>query len=189
MHYIEPFYNWRDQYTAEEDERSPFYQREYSEFGFSNTIYDHYIHPQWDEIGSHTLYVKLLFADYEKKYAIIELLGEWNDCISNDIMYLKREVIDVLLAEGVNQFILIGENVLNFHFEGNDYYEEWFNDAEPGWIAAINFQPHVLEEWRKNNLDYYLSIGGIFDDMAWRPFQPEDFHTQVARQMNRRLPA
>jgi hypothetical protein len=37
MHDIEPYYNWRYLYTAETDERSPFYGREYSEFEFSKT--------------------------------------------------------------------------------------------------------------------------------------------------------
>jgi len=34
MHDIEPYYNWRHIYISEEDERSPFYKREYSEFEF-----------------------------------------------------------------------------------------------------------------------------------------------------------
>ena len=64
MHTLEPYYNWRGLYCAEEDELSPFYNQEYSEFEFSNKIYDFYIHPQWDNIGSQTLFVKLLFAHY-----------------------------------------------------------------------------------------------------------------------------
>ena len=30
--------------------------------------------------------MKVLMADYDEKYAIIELIGEWNDAIENDIM-------------------------------------------------------------------------------------------------------
>lgn len=41
MHDIEPFYNWRHLYTADEDPRSPFYGREYSEFEFSQTVYNY----------------------------------------------------------------------------------------------------------------------------------------------------
>ncbi|MEJ7675142.1 MAG: hypothetical protein WKF59_21170 [Chitinophagaceae bacterium] len=41
-----------------------FYGREYSEFDFSQTVYNYYIHPQWDEFGSSTLYIKVLMADY-----------------------------------------------------------------------------------------------------------------------------
>ena len=97
MHDIEPHYSWRHLYIASEDSRSPFYGREYSEIEFSNTIYDHFIHPQWDQIGSSTLYIKLLYVSYENGFCIIELLGEWNDCLYNDIMYLKRNIADALI--------------------------------------------------------------------------------------------
>ena len=90
MHDIEPYFNWRNYYTAEEDKDSPFYGKVYDEFKYSNKIYNYFIHPQWDYIGSPTLYIKLLYADYEDGYAIIELIGEWNDCLNNDVMFLKR---------------------------------------------------------------------------------------------------
>ena len=81
MHDIEPYYHWRHLYTAEADPRSIFFGRTYSEFEFSQTVYNYYIHPQWDEFGSKTLYLKILYADYDSKFAIIELIGEWNDAI------------------------------------------------------------------------------------------------------------
>ncbi|MFC2101272.1 hypothetical protein ACFLRZ_05525, partial [Bacteroidota bacterium] len=96
MHNIEPFYLWQNYYNAAEDDKSPFYGRTYSEFEFSNTIYNYYIHPQWDEIGSETLYVKILFVNYEQTYCIIELIGEWNDALHNDIMLFKRNVLEIL---------------------------------------------------------------------------------------------
>src|ERR1700712_4690686 len=107
MHTIEPFYNWRAIYLSEKDQRSPFYGREYSEFEFSQTVYNYYIHPQWDDFGSRTLYMKILFVDYELNYAIIELLGEWNDAIENDIMTLRRNITDHLYKQGIFKFILI----------------------------------------------------------------------------------
>jgi hypothetical protein len=61
-------------------------------------VYDHVIHPQWDNFGS-TLYLKLLFADYDEGYVIIELIGEWNDLLHNDIMFLKRNIIEPLMAK------------------------------------------------------------------------------------------
>ena len=60
-------------------------------------IYNFLLHPQWDEFGSLTLYLKVLYADYDKGFCIIELIGEWNDAIYNDIMILKREIIDLML--------------------------------------------------------------------------------------------
>ena len=139
MHDIEPYYHWRHLYTAEADPRSIFYGRTYSEFEFSQTVYNYYIHPQWDNINSTTLFIKLLFTDYDDGYCIIELFGEWNDCLYNDIMFLKRDIIEILMQEGINKFILIGENVLNFHYSDDCYYEEWFEDVEDGWIAALIF--------------------------------------------------
>src|SRR6187200_401751 len=124
MHDIEPYYNWRHIYVSEEDERSPFYQREYSEFEFTQTVYNYFIHPQWDDFGSRTLYLKLLFVDYDQGFAIIELIGEWNDAIENDIMTLKREIVDKMISEGIYKYVLISENVMNFHSSDTSYYEE-----------------------------------------------------------------
>ena len=136
MQDIEPFYNWRHIYVSEEDPLSPFYGRQYSEFEFTLTVYNYYIHPQWDDFGSRTLYLKVLLADYDEKYAIIELIGEWNDAIENDIMELKREVLEKFMYDGISKFILIAENVLNFHSDGSDYYEELFEELS--WM--INSQ-------------------------------------------------
>src|SRR5262245_52199155 len=130
MHNLEPYFNWRHRYTAEEDDRSPFFGTEHSEFEFTHAVYDHAIHPQWYEFGSQTLYMKELFADYDEGYVVIELIGEWNDLLNNDIMFLKRDVIEPMMAEGLNKFILIGENVLNFHTSDDCYYEEWWQEAD-----------------------------------------------------------
>ena len=133
MHDIEPYFQWRDAYVASEDERSPLYGRIYDEFYFTNTIYNYYIHPQWDEFGSSTLYLKILYTDYDLGYAILELIGEWNDCIYNDIMMLRREITDLLQKEGISKFILVAENVLNYHAgEDNCYYEEWYDEVADG---------------------------------------------------------
>ena len=187
MHTIEPYFNWRHYYTAETDKHSPFYKRQYSEFHFTNAIYDFYIHPQWDDFGSDTLYMKILNVDYERGYAIIELIGEWNDAISNDIMFIKREIVDVLQEMGINKFVLIGENVLNFHFDGDDYYEEWFGDVEDGWIAGVNFQEHVLQEFRNHNIDYYINFGGDLDSMNWRTMEPNAMFDKVEGILGKRL--
>lgn len=187
MQDIEPYFHWRALYTGESDENSPFYGREYSEFEFSNKIYNYYIHPQWDEFGSPTLYLKILYADYQDGYAIIEFLGEWNDAINNDIMWLKREVTDVLVDNGIQKFILIGENILNFHASDDSYYEEWFQDVEDGWIVALNFREHVLEEMRQNNIDYYLNFGGELDQFEWRKINPMQMYKQILRIISRRL--
>ena len=179
MQDIEPFYAWRHLYVAAEDELSPFYGREYSEFEYSNTVYNYFIHPQWDDFGSSTLYIKVIFADYEQSFAILEFIGEWNDAINNDIMMLKRDLADDMIAKGIRKFIFIGENVLNFHASDDCYYQEWFEDVEEGWIAAINFRQHVLDEMSRNNIDFYLSYGGELDQLRWRSFNPTQLLAKV----------
>ena len=52
MHDLEPFYNWRNFYIASEDDRSPFHERVYSETHYTERIYNHFIHPQWDNMGA-----------------------------------------------------------------------------------------------------------------------------------------
>ena len=187
MQDIEPYYSWRHLYIASEDNLSPFYDRSYNEFEYDKQIYNFYIHPQWDDIGSETLFIKILFVSYDAGFAIIELLGEWNDCINNDVMVLKREIIDLLIAEGINKYILIGENVLNFHSSDDSYYEEWFQDVEDGWISLINFREHVLEEFRKTHIDYYVNFGGELDDVEWRKIGPRQLFQYIESVLSKRL--
>jgi hypothetical protein len=190
MHEIEPFYNWRDRYTAESDQRSPFYGREYDEFSYSTCIYNYYIHPQWDGFGSPTLYAKILFVDYEGSFAVMEFIGEWNDCINNDIMFLKRDVIDHLNREGIYKFILIGENILNVHASEDDYYEEWYEDIieEGGWVMAIGLRDHVMEEWNSAGINRTIHYGKRYNDIPWRRFKPEQLAALCEEQLMKALP-
>ncbi len=189
MHDIEPYYNWLHLYSAAEDELSPFYGREYSEFNFTHTVYNYLIHPQWDEFGSNTLYIKILYVDYSDGYAIIEMIGEWNDALYNDIMMLKRDVVEALEYEGITRFVMIGENVLNFHSSDDSYYEEWFQETEDGWIAFVNFRDHVLEEFRRTHIDYYVNFGGELDNISWRKLAPRQLFEKINQIMSRRLDA
>ncbi|MCB0481190.1 MAG: hypothetical protein KDC83_07140 [Flavobacteriales bacterium] len=187
MQFLEPFYNWRGLYIAEEDDRSPFFEREYSEFYFTDRIYDHYIHPQWDNIGSTTLFAKVIFTDYDERFSIIELLGEWNDTLYNDIMTLKRGIIDHLIGEGIQKFMLIGENVLNFHSSDDSYYEEWYEDIEDGWIALLNFREHVIQEFSHGNIDSYFIMGGKLNDISWRTKLPMELYEAVDHLVLKRI--
>ena len=187
MHLVEPYYNWRNLYIASEDEASPFYGREYSEFEFHNRIYNFLIHPQWDSIGSSTLFIKILYTDYESHYAIIELIGEWNDTIENDVMTLKRDVIDEMIGMGINKFMLIGENVLNFHSSDDCYYEEWIDDIEDGWVALINIHEHVENELQSVGVDQYFVMGGEMDQLDWSTYSPDQLYTKVKGIVERRL--
>jgi hypothetical protein len=114
-------------------------------------------------------------------------MGEWNDAINNDIMLLKREIIELMVDEGIDKFILIGENVLNFHASDDLYYEEWFQDVEDGWIAGINFNEHVIKEFRDNSIDYYINFGGELDDLHWSKLKPRHFFKKVEELLTKRL--
>jgi len=186
MHDIEPYYNWRHIYVSEEDERSPFFNRQYSEFEFTQTVYNFFIHPQWDDFGSRTLYLKVLLADYEEKYAVIELIGEWNDAIENDIMELKGEVMDKFMGEGIFKFILITENVLNFHSGDKDYYQEWYEEVtdEGGWIVSLNMPEATQYDFRKAKLNYYVEL---MDLSNWRIYRPFHLFKKIDDELNRRI--
>jgi hypothetical protein len=171
---------------AEEDERSPFFGRIYSEFEYSQTLYNYYIHPQWDEFGSKTLYMKILFADYEQQFAIIELLGEWNDAIENDIMTLRRDVTDLLYKKGISRFIFIAENVLNFHSSDDSYYEEWHEQLEDdnGWIVLINLPEQSQYDFKRARITHYINL---LELEQWRTLKPELIFQTIQHLMNKRL--
>jgi len=189
MHDLEPYFNWRHRYSAEEDERSPFFGIEHSEFEFTNAVYDHAIHPQWDAFGSETLYLKVLFTDYDAGVTIIELIGEWNDLLGNDVMFLKRDLIEPMMSHGIDKFILIGENVLNFHPGDEEYYSEWYDEAadSDGWIALLNFREHVRQDMRTANIDQYFLLGGRLNALKWRTQEPETLYEQVEGLVMKRL--
>jgi hypothetical protein len=175
MHDIAPYHRWLDFYNSQEDEHSPFKGAEYSEFEYTNKVYNYYIHPQWDDFGSNTLYTKILFADYEEGYCIMEFIGEWNDAIYNDIMFLKRDVIDLMIKKGIYRYILIVENVLNFHGSDDSYYEEWWEDIrdDGGWVVLLNSHKHVTDEMLRTQLQYLINFGEDYNDINWRPQKPE----------------
>lgn len=186
MHEIEPFFNWRHIYVAEEDPLSPFFGRTYSEFEYSQTVYNYYIHPQWDDFGSRTLYLKIIYVDYELHFAVIELIGEWNDAIENDIMELKREILDILYNQGIYKYILIAENVLNFHSSDKEYYQEWYEEVTEaeGWIVALNMSEATQQDFRKKKLQYYIELMELPD---WRVYKPYHLYKKIDEIQQKRL--
>lgn len=187
MHSIEPFFGWRDLYTSESDHDSPFYGKEHSEFYFTDQIYDHYIHPQWDSIESDTLFIKILYVNKLDGYAIIEFMGEWNDALHNDIMYLKRNIIENLLMKGISKYILLGEHVMNFHYSDDSYYEEWFEEVEEGWIVTLNFRDHVVQEMSEVGLDEFFIFGRDIEKIEWRKYSPIQFYEKISNIIKKRL--
>ncbi len=189
MHEIEPFYEWRDYYIASDDRNSPFFRRKYSEFHYSQKVYNYYIHPQWDDFGSSTLYCKVLYANYDKGIAAIEFIGEWNDTLHNDIMILKEELLNPMMDAGIFKFVLIGEQVMNFHGSDDAYYEQWQEEVneENGWILAINFLPHVKFEMRQFRLHHFIEMDDALDDVFWRKIKPVYLHKAAEEWMQLKL--
>lgn len=187
MHTLEPFYGWEKLYSSSEDRRSPFAGKQYNYELLTNDIYGYYIHPAWDFIGYENLYIKILFVDYRLKFAIIEFIGEWNDALHNDVMHLKRNIVDILINYGICKYLLVGENILNFHGFDDCYYEEWFEDVDDGWIVAIGFRGHVLSEWRKYGIDCHIHYGGELEQDTWRTHTPHIVYSYLSKIISHRL--
>jgi len=68
--------------------------------------------------------------------------------------------------------MLIGENVMNFHFSDESYYQEWYEDIEGGWIIGINFRRHVIDEFRKCLINHYVLFNLPENEINWRKHDP-----------------
>lgn len=182
MNEIIPFQNWLHLYDPEEDEKSIFFHFERNEMNRQLQIYNYIISPFWDEFDSWTLYGKHLWVDYEEQAVIIELVGEWNDTIENDIMNLKRNWIDALIRQGICKFIIIGENVLNFHSSDLNYYEEWQEDVaeDGGFIVLLNLPEHTQREMRQAGLGNYFFF---MQYEQWRIHEPLPFFQMIEDKM------
>lgn len=174
MHDIEPYSAWKELYDCNEDEYSPFFGVEYDNFNYTNKVYNYYIHPFWDEVDSETLFVKVLYIDYDAKYGIIELIGEWNDCLNNDIMFLKENLLDPMINKEVTKLILVCDHVFNFHGSDDCYYEELKEEVSEsdGFIVLVNLQEHVLDEMKSFGLKAHIHFGKKFQELNWRKMKP-----------------
>ena len=96
-------------------------------------------------------------------------------------MFLKRDLIDHLISQGIYKFVLICENVLNFHGSDDSYYEEWFEDVidERGWVSIINTLDHVKQEMVDTHLDHYVNFGTHLNGINWRKQKPKTLISQI----------
>ena len=113
-------------------------------------------------------------------------MGEWNDAIENDIMTLRRDITDHLYKQGIHKFIMIAENVLNFHSSDDSYYEEWREQLEDdgGWVVVLNMPEQSQYDFKKARLTNYI---GMLDFPQWRTLKPEVVFQQVDNWMIRQL--
>ena len=114
------------------------------------------------------------------------MIGEWNDAIENDIMELKREVMDLLGKQGIIKFILITENVLNFHSSDKEYYMEWYEEVseENGWIVALNMPEATQQDFKKKKLNYYIELMELIE---WRAYKPYHLFRKIDDELMKRL--
>ena len=186
MHDIEPFYGWLHLYNHEQDECSPFHNVEHNQFFYDRKVYTYPAHPLWDTIRSESLLVKILYANYDGGWAIIELFGEWNDLFENDFKLLAENCLTYLLDQGINKFILVCENVFNIYLNEDDYYEAMSDELEDGWMCLLRARENVLEEMREYNIAQYFYWSPALDDLNWRKYKPGKLF-EVIRSAQERL--
>ncbi len=185
MHEVEPHYGWLKYYTNEDDPNSPFQDVVHNELFYDRQVYQYLAHPLWDSIGSEGLLVKILAADYEKSYAIIELFGVWNDLLENDFRLLLENCLEPLLAAGIQRFVLVLENVLNIYLDSDDYYEALQEALEDGWVCLLRAREHVRREITEHQLDAYFFWSDDIDALPWRKTTPVKLYQAVQSRMLR----
>lgn len=183
MHEVEPHYGWLKYYSNERDPHSPFQDVVHNELYYDRQVYQYLAHPQWDHIGSEGLLVKILAANYEQGYAIIELFGVWNDLLENDFRLLLENCLEPLMAAGVQHFVLVMENILNIYLDSDDYYEAMQEELGSGWVCLLRAREHVLREIRDHDLDTYFFWSEDLDDLPWRKHSPARLYREVAQRM------
>ncbi len=188
LHHIEPFYGWLELYNHELDPNSPFHEVEHNQFYFDRSVNNIPAHPLWDHIGSESLLVKILFADYDEQYAIIEFFGEWNDLFENDFKLLAENCLSFLIDAGIRYFVLICENVFHGYFESDDYYEALQDELEgEGWICLMRLRDHIKEDMIQYGLDSYFYWSEPVDQLAWRKLKPNMLYEVIADRIRHTL--
>lgn len=183
LRHIEPFYGWLHYYSHEKDQRSPFHEVEHNLFEFDRSVNHIPAHPLWDDFGSESLLVKILFADYQKHYAILELFGEWNDLYDNDFKLLAENCLSILIEEGINQIILICENVFHGYFESDDYYDALQEELEDGWMVAIRLREELQNEMIDFGINQYFFWSPLLDEAPWRTIKPPVLYKLVSSRL------
>lgn len=187
LHEIEPFYGWLNHYSHESDVNSPFHKVDHNMFYFDRSVNRIPAHPLWDDIGSESLLVKILYADYQEGFAVIELFGEWNDLFENDFKLLAENCLTYLIDAGIQRFVLVCENVFNIYLESDDYYEALQEEVEDGWVCLLRPREQVWEELEGYGIAPYFFRSEVLDDLNWRKLKPPQLFTAVQHRMPKLL--
>jgi hypothetical protein len=86
----------------------------------------------------------------------------------------------------IYKFILIGENVFNFHNGDRDYYEELYEELsdENGWAVMINLHQASQHDFLLKKLNRYIEL---MEFEKWRTYKPEDFFLLIDKKLGDRL--
>ncbi len=65
-----------------------------------------------------------------------------------------------MIDKDISKFILITENVMNFHSSDTDYYEEWYEDIKDdgGWIVSVNMPVQTQYDFQRSHIDRYIKL-------------------------------
>lgn len=101
-------------------------------------------------------------------------------------MTLRRDVTDQLYKKGITKFIIIAENVLNFHSSDDSYYEEWREQLEDehGWITVLNMPDQSKYDFKKARFTNYIELNEL---PQWRTIKPEAVFQLIDHEMLKRL--
>lgn len=187
MHEIEPYYGWLGYYTNEADENSPYQEADHGAYQLEKGVYEYLAHPLWDEFGSDSLLLKILFANYDQGYAIVELFGVWNDLLQNDYRLLAENFLTYMIDAGITRFVFIMENVLNIYLDADDYYEALQDELGDGWICLLRPRDHVVAEIEEYGIGRYFFWSEELNALNWRKLKPWDLYVLVEAKLPKLL--
>jgi hypothetical protein len=91
-----------------------------------------------------------------------------------------------MFGYGIFKFILIAENVLNFHSSDDSYYEDWREQLEDvgGWVVILDMPTQSQYDFVQARLNNYVAL---MDFPQWRTLKPEIVFEQIDDLMIKRL--
>lgn len=109
--------------------------------------------------------------------------------LHEDVMWLKRNVADVLMKEGIFKFVFFCENISIFHSGEDEYYAEWAEEVqeENGWIVLLNIRQHIEEEMLEARLQQYMYFGENYNDINWQTQKPAIVFSIIDAMVNGRI--
>jgi len=95
-------------------------------------------------------------------------------------------VLDKFMEEGIFKFILVAENVLNFHSDGKEYYEELSEDVteKNGWVVCLNMPEQTQYDFNRAHLERFVELMELDN---WRTYKPYHLFKKIDNELSLRL--